>query len=508
MRIDITAVIERHADVMADKPAIIDPGGRWTYRDLMRAVDRWERTLRDAGAASTRRVATLMNPGRLHLAVILASLRTGAGTIPLNSRLTRHELREFLENCAPAFAVVDDEYRDLIPGPTPVYVLDADGEPRRSTPPVGAAPPSHPADEAIIIGTGGTTGPPKGAVLDTAAVWHWTMSAAYAQQLRHDDVELFGSPFFHSTLLTGLLTPLVGGATVCIPARFDAEHVAAAVADHRVTRIGGAPTMLSRVLAAATAEPRKWASVRTIQFGSTKSPPGFVDDVRAAFPAAELITGYGSTEFGPAARRYTADFAAGVDAGVGRPVPAADVAVVDPETNRPTRRSGIEGEIVVACPWQMSYYTGDRGATRDVIHDSGAILSGDIGRFDDAGYLHLIGRRKDIIITGGENVFPAEVEQALGGLPNVRDLAVYGVADPTWGERIELALSVEGGAQAPTLAEVRRYGRHRLASYKLPRSLAVLDDLPLTSNLKIDKRTLAMTTDLPREMWPDAGNPT
>ena len=143
-----------------------------------------------------------------------------------------------------------------------------------------------------------------------------------------------------------------------------------------------------------------------------------------------------------------------------------------------------------------------------MIHDTGAILSGDIGRFDDAGYLHLIGRRKDIIITGGENVFPAEVEQALGGLPNVRDLAVYGVADPTWGERIELALSVDDGAPTPTLAEVRRYARHRLASYKLPRSLTVLDDLPLTSNLKIDKRALAATTDLPREVWPDAGNAT
>jgi fatty-acyl-CoA synthase len=502
---DITAVLERHADSLTDRVAVVDPTGAWTFRDLARGASVYEAELRRLGAGPGRRIGILMDGGRAHVALVLATLRTGAASVPLNSRLTATELAAFVENCGLAFVVASAAYTERVSGLASVVGVD-DDERLFAADAVIAQPDAHPAGEAIIIGTGGTTGLPKGAVYSTAAVWHWAVCGAFAQQLRPDDVELFGSPFFHSTLLTGLLTPLVAGAAVCIPARFDADHVVGAVAEHGVTRIGGAPTMLSRVLAAARSDPETWRSVRTIQFGSTKAPPGFVADVRDAFPQVQLITGYGSTEFGPVTRRFTADFADGVEGGVGRPVPTASVAVVDPETVTPGRRPGVEGEIAVACPWQMSYYTGEPASTADVMLESGAILSGDIGRFDADGYLHLVGRRKDIIITGGENVFPAEVEGALAALPQVRDLAVYGVVDETWGERIELALALQSsGGAAPTLAEVRRFAQDRLAAYKLPRSLVVLDDLPLTSNNKIDKRRLAADGTLPREIWPAIG---
>jgi acyl-CoA synthetase (AMP-forming)/AMP-acid ligase II len=399
--------------------------------------------------------------------------------------------------------VATPKYVDRVVGLAPTCVLDRG---RLILSKSAAAPPDGPADEGIIIGTGGTTGIPKGAVYSRAALWYWTICTAFAQQLHADDVELFGSPFFHSTLLTGMLTPLVAGATVCIPERFDAEHVEHAVSEYGVTRIGGAPTMLSRILTVARAHPDDWLGIRTIQFGSTKCPPGFVPAVRAAFPRAALITGYGSTEFGPVTRCYTKDLEGEQDAGVGRPVPAASVAIIDPETGAQTRQPGVQGEIAVAAPWQMSYYTGPIDATSDVLLPSGAIRSGDIGHFDGNGYLHLDGRSKDIIITGGENVFPAEVEVVLAEFPNVTELAVYGVADRVWGERVELAISVADGAAIPKLADIREYGRARLAPYKLPRSLAVLAELPLTSNMKLDKRRLATATDLPREIWPEAGS--
>lgn len=503
MRLDITDVLDRYADVLSSKKAVVDQDGVWTFRELAEHVDAYERMLRDCGAGPGRRVGLIMDGGRDQAALILASLRTGAGTIPLNIRLTTAELATFAGSCSPAFVIASSPYVDRVRELAPVHVL----EDRRLTPAGGRAgdPPAHPAGEAIIIGTGGTTGLPKAAVYSAAAVWYWTICTAFAQQLYRDDVALFGWPFFHSSLLTGLLTPLVAGATVCIPDRFDADHVIAAVAEQRVTHIGGAPTMLSRVLHAALADPGTWSSVRIVQFGATKSPPGFVDRLRAALPRAQLITGYGSTEFGPVTRCFDADFRDDLDAGVGRPLPGASVSVIDPQTGEPTRDPVAEGEIAVSCPWQMSYYTGDPAATREVLRDDGMILSGDIGRFDDGGYLHLAGRRKEIIITGGENVFPAEVEQVLSQLPYVKDLAVYGVADGTWGERVELALSVAPGARAPSLTEVRRYAREFLAPYKLPRSLTVLDDLPLTSGLKIDKRRLAADSALLREMWADTG---
>lgn len=505
MDFDVTQILDRHADVIGPKPALIDPAGRWSFAELSTAARDFECALRNLGVRPGARVGLMMDGTREHVALVLAVLRIGAAAVPLNSRLTAPELATFLANCGPALVLTTPPYLDRATGIAPRCVLEG-GRLVRADP---VATPddrrreggSHP--EGIIIGTGGTTGIPKGAVYSPAAVWFWAIGCAFGQQLRADDVELFGSPFFHSTLLTGLLTPLVAGATVCIPERFDVEHVVQAVAEHGVTRIGGAPTMISRILDVARADPENWRGIRTIQFGSTKSPPGFVPAVRAAFPGASLITGYGSTEFGPVTRCYTGDFEIEGGAGVGRPVPAASVAIVDPETGLETRRPDVQGEVAVRSPWQMSYYTGPIEATEDVLLPSGAIRSGDIGHFDHNGYLHLDGRSKDIIITGGENVFPAEVEFALGEFPNITELAVYGVADPVWGERIELAISVADGAAAPTLTEIREYGRHRLAPYKLPRSLAVVEELPLTSNNKLDKRRLATATELPREIWPE-----
>lgn len=498
MDLDIVNVLERHADAYRHKPALVDDTGTWTYGQLWAEVLDIAPRLRAIGLGEGTRVAVMMPPGRGYAAILLAGLRASAAVVPVNTRLTRPELASFVAACMPIAILLAEEFVDLVADvDVDRYLVSArSGSWSVSPMPAGASRPARSQaafapGEAIIIGTGGTTGVPKGAVLSRSAVWHWTICAAFAQRLRGDDVELFGSPFFHSTLLTGLLTPLVAAATVCIPDRFDAAHVGAAVREHGVTRFGGAPTMLARVLGSAWDDAAGWRTVRTVQFGSTKAPPGFVASVRDALPDAELITGYGSTEFGPVTRRYTEDFADDLDGAVGRPVPGASVTIIDSNTGRPTRTPGVEGQIAVNCPWQMSYYTGDRAATDEVMHAGGAILSGDMGRFDESGALVLVGRLKEMIITGGENVFPAEVERVLERLPDVQELAVYGVPDPEWGERVEVAVSVAAGAAAPTLADIRNFGRGRLADYKLPRRVVVLDELPLTSNAKVDKRCLA-----------------
>jgi len=247
--------------------------------------------------------------------------------------------------------------------------------------------------------------------------------------------------------------------------------------------------MLMRILDEAALSPDTWRGVRTVQFWSTKSPPGFVEAVREALPEAQLMTGYGATEFGPATRLYDADIRDG-QGGVGRPVPAAFVAIIDPDNEQLSTAPGVTGEVAVRCPWQMSAYTGTPEETRAAFLPTREILSGDIGEFDESGCLHLRGRRKDIIITGGENVFPTEVEDVLADHPNIREVAVYGVDDDTWGERIEVAIVATPGSSV-TLEEVRGYCRAHLAGFKLPRSLVQLPELPLTSSLKVDKRALA-----------------
>jgi fatty-acyl-CoA synthase len=331
------------------------------------------------------------------------------------------------------------------------------------------------------------------------AIWLWAACSSFSQQIRVDDVELFSSRFFHSTLLTGLFTPLAAGAAVRIVERFEPEAVEWAVQNDGVTRLGGTPTVLMRILELAQRSPRTWNTVRTVQFWSAKSPPGFVEALRDAFPNAQHMTGYGSTEFGPATRLYGSDLVDG-GGGVGRPIPTSSVVIVNPENGQVTTDPNVVGEVAVNSPWQMSRYAGPTEDTGDAFLATGAILSGDIGEFDTDGFLHLRGRRKEIIITGGENVFPSEVEDALSSHPAIREVAVYGVDDRVWGERVEAAVVTKQGVIV-NLKEIRDFGRGSLAAYKLPRSLVQLDEMPLTYNWKVDKRRLSTQSADNREIW-------
>jgi acyl-CoA synthetase (AMP-forming)/AMP-acid ligase II len=354
-------------------------------------------------------------------------------------------------------------------------------------------------DEMLTIGTGGSTGVPKGAVMSRQAIWSWTACSAFSQQIRVDDVELFSARFFHSTILTSLFTLLAAGATVRIVDRFGPEVVEHAVRNDSVTRFGGTPTVLLRILELARSNPETWNNVRTIQFWSAKSPPGFVEAVRDAFPNAQYMTGYGSTEFGPATRLYGRELLEG-SGGVGRPIPTTSVVIVNPDNGQVTTDPNIVGEVAVNSPWQMSRYAGPTEDTRDAFLPTGEILSGDIGEFDVNGFLHLRGRRKEMILTGGENVFPSEVEDVLSSHPAISEVAVYGVDDTIWGERIEAAVVIQHGVIV-NLKELRDFSRGRLAAYKLPRSLVRLEEMPLTANWKIDKRRLSTRQADNREIW-------
>ena len=186
--------------------------------------------------------------------------------------------------------------------------------------------------------------------------------------------------------------------------------------------------------------------------------------------------------------------------GVGRPIPTSSVVIVNPDNGQATTDPNIVGEIAVKSPWQMSRYAGPTEDTRDAFPATGEILSGDIGEFDADGFLHLRGRRKEIIKTGGENVFPSEVEDALSSHPAISEVAVYGVDDGVWGERVEAAVVTKQGVIV-NLEEIRDFGRGRLAAYKLPRSLVQLEEMPLTPNWKIDKRGLSTRSADNREIW-------
>lgn len=495
--LDVLAAHARHAP---DRAAVRDVHGELSYGQLWSSVTRVAAGLRHRGVRPGDRVVTALPPGCAHLTAILGAMLSGAVATPLNIKLTAPEVRRYLEPVRPAVVLADPDHAALVEdwsssrlvlpaqlaGTGPLSTLDVLAIDATVADTAGYLSEVDPQSPAILFGTGGTTGLPKAAGWTHQALWLYGAACVGAMEVRRTDVELFFSPFFHIALVTGPFGTLFAGGACHFLGQFAEEAVLREVNGGSVTRFFGAPTALSRLIDHPDCRPESTGNVRRILFGSTRSEPDLPARLRAAFPNAELITGYGATEFGAVARLRSWELIDGLDQGVGAPVPGVVVRIVDPAGEAvPT---GQVGEIVVYAPWQIAGYVGNPEQTAQGLLDGG-IRSGDLGLLDEAGYLHLRGRSKDLVITGGENVFPVEVEDALAAYPGVAQAAVFGTADPTWGERVEAALVPRPGAELD-LDEVRLFCRQRLAAYKVPKVFHVLAQLPLTATMKVDKRRL------------------
>jgi acyl-CoA synthetase (AMP-forming)/AMP-acid ligase II len=231
----------------------------------------------------------------------------------------------------------------------------------------------------------------------------------------------------------------------------------------------------------------RMGNVRRLLFGSTRSEPDLADRLARAFPNAEFVTGYGATEFGAVVRLRSWEMVDGKDHGAGRAVPGVSIVIVGLDDE--ILPAGEIGELVIRAPWQMLGYWGvGAEGVRAFVH--GGVRSGDLGERDADGNIHLRGRLKDVVITGGENVFPVEVEDALSSHPDVAEAAVVGVLDKEWGERVEAFVVLNGSPVPITEEALGAYCRDRLARYKVPKRFHIVDGLPLTSAMKVDKRAL------------------
>ncbi|MEU8133462.1 class I adenylate-forming enzyme family protein [Streptodolium elevatio] len=312
----------------------------------------------------------------------------------------------------------------------------------------------------------------------------WLNTCAHGNPRSPADVELFFSPFFHITLGTNLLAPLFAGGEVRIQRRFDAGAALAAI-DEGASRLMGAPTMFTALRRHPRFRETRRENVTAIRFGSAPSTDGFVRDLMRDFPNARIRAGFGATEFGSVMGLDHEDLQAGRAAGVGRPLPGATVRVLGPDgLDAP---GGVVGDLVVTCPWQAHGYLGMPDETAQTFRADGVHI-GDLAQRTDDGRVFIVGRKKEMIVSGGENVYPREVEEAVLRHPRVADAIVYGLPDAHWGERVEVAVvPVEG--QSVSLAEIRDFCRSGLAGYKIPKSLRLLDAVPLTANNKPDRRT-------------------
>jgi acyl-CoA synthetase (AMP-forming)/AMP-acid ligase II len=265
--------------------------------------------------------------------------------------------------------------------------------------------------------------------------------------------------------------------------RFDEDDVVRVLRTEPVTRFFGTPVVIERILAAGGSDLAGAGSLRTILFGASRSGPDFPARLHSAFPGVALMTGYGATEFGAVTRVY-ADEILDAGAGVGRPVAGVELTVRD--SDGALLPLGAVGEVTVRSPMAMLGYLG--GEAPRVI-DGDRIGSGDLGALDAQGRLHLHGRSSELIKTGGENVFPTEVERVVVQHTAVLDAVVYGVEDATWGERVECAVIPANGA-ALDVTELRNFCAAHLARYKVPKRFRLVDEFPRTTTLKLDRQAL------------------
>jgi O-succinylbenzoic acid--CoA ligase len=467
------------------KIALIIGEEQWTYGELGQWVDAYCAGLITHGMTSGQHVAVLMPNGLTYVCLVHTLARLGAVLVPLNTRLTAAELRWQISHSDAALLVYGEETAtiasQLMDDSNCIAVnaaaLRSQGE--------GSGAKSQfrlDAPQAIVF-TSGTTGQPKGAVL-TFANHFWSATASsYRLGLSPEERWLSCLPLYHVGGLAVVFRSCLYGTAIVLHERFDLGAFNTSLERDQITLTSLVPTMLHRLLAMRKGQ--AWpASLRHILLGGAAATPELLAAAQAS--SAPVATTYGLTEAASQVATLCPADVVRKPGSVGRPLMFTNVRIVD-ETGA-TLPPGEKGEIVVTGPTVMSGYYKNPAATAKTIRN-GDLFTGDIGYLDDEGDLWLVQRRSDIIISGGENIYPAEVEAVLRQHPAVAAVAVVGVPNAEWGQVVAALVECHPHKQV-TAAELLAFSRQQLAGYKQPRLLAFTDALPQTASGKIERRTV------------------
>ena len=494
-----------------DRLAIVDAGKepewRLTYRQMNARANRLAKWLQEAaGIGHGDRVAILAADGVEHLDCFFACGKLGAIHTALNWRLHWRELAAIVENTQPAVLIYSGDYRDVVAeldaaiGDTEYAIghylhLEGEGIPGslhyEST--VSAAPDTAVTYEALdredtaaLIFTGGTTGLPKAAMVSHRMIG-WNTLNTVVHDITHDDVYLNVFPMFHTGGLFVYTLPQVifGGATILLR-RFDAARVLELIEREQVTVFAGVPTMYQMMTQASNWDSTDLGSLRFCTSGGAPLP----------VPVVELYTrekgirfkqGFGMTEFGPGIFALAPEDAVRKAGSIGRPNFFVDARIVG-DDNAPLG-PGEVGELVLKGPSYCSGYLNNPEATASAVDDEGWFHTGDLAYHDEEWYFYIVDRKKDMFISGGENVYPAEIEAVLYKHPAVQMCAVVGLPDDKWGQ-VGLACVVLKPGTGASEEELIAFMQDHLARYKVPRGVRFMAELPISSAGKILKREL------------------
>jgi fatty-acyl-CoA synthase len=478
----------RRARMSPDKVAACYEDRAWTYRDLHERATRLAHALAGLGIGHGDRVAYLGPNHPAFLETLFATGMLGGVFVPLNWRLAVPEL---------AYVVADSGTRVLIHAPAqaeaatrlPVRTVDVGEEYERRV----AAAPAQPIDEPVepdetcmILYTSGTTGRPKGAMLTHANIAWNSFNLLLDVDLSADEVTLVAAPMFHVAALnqTALPTLLKGGTLILVPA-FDPEQALALIARHGVTYLFGVPTMFLTMCRAPGWATADLSSVHSAICGGAPVPEAVIAPYQER--GVTFMQGYGLTEAAPGVLFLRRDQSVGKAGSAGTPAFFTDVRLVRPDGT--DAAVGEPGEILVQGPNVMAGYWRRPEHTKAVRSPDGWLRTGDIGVADAEGYISIRDRTADLIISGGENIYPAEVEGVLYQHPAVAECAVIGVPDEHWGEVGRAVVVLREGARVEP-DELLAFLDGRIARYKIPKSVAFTDALPRTASGKAVKKDL------------------
>lgn len=484
-----TAVLPLHdwvahrASTHAAHPAVEDArGAQLTYADLHRQVSLAAGWLSALGASEGEHVALLAGATANFAILAHAVPRSGATLLPLNARLTEDELRFQLTDAHVTLLVTDEAHRALAEQAatgTTAVVTSLEGAPWSTAPAVSAPSEVDPHAVHSVMYTSGTTGAPKGAQV-THGNFYWS-AVGSAENLGVDpsDRWLACMPLFHVGGLSILLRSAIYGTTVVIHDGFDEHRVNDALRTESITLLSVVATMLRRMLD-ADGDPYP-STVRAVLVGGGPVPEDLL--VRARDRGLPVLQTYGLTEAASQVATLSDQDALRKLGSAGQPLPVTTLAVTT--EGQPTAANEV-GEILVAGPTITPGYLDRPEATAEALRD-GWLHTGDLGYLDEEGYLYIADRRDDLIVTGGENVYPAEVEAALTTHPAVLEAAVVGLEDPRWGHTVA-AVIVPREGQSPSEDALSDHLRETLAGYKLPRRFEFLTDpLPRTASGKLQR---------------------
>jgi len=502
------------SSICPDRDLVVFEGKRWTFAQTSERVNRLANALMGLGVEKGDRIGFLQVNCNEAIEAYFAAAKLGAIFVPLNFRAKADELTYMLNNAEAKALMVGNRYLDMVDGMLPnlksvqhciALEEEAEGKIHYET-----LLGSSSADEVftdiqddditILMYTAGTTGLPKGVPLRHTGFVSYILENVQPADPEVEERNLLTVPLYHIAGIQAMMAAIYGGRTLVLMKQFEVKEWMDTVQREGATRAMLVPTMLKRVIDDPDFENYNLTSLEVITYGAAPMPFEVIDRAIKMLPWVRFINAFGQTEtastittLGPedhiieGTEEEKAKKLRRLSSSIGKPLSDVEVRIVDPEGNAlPT---GDVGEIVAKGPRVMTGYWHDEEKTAKAMTKDGWLRTGDKGWMDDEGYIYLAGRGDDMIIRGGENIAPGEVENVLYSFPKIEEAAVIGVPDPEWGQDVRAVVVLKQGETA-TVEEIIEYCRSRLAGFKRPRSVVFVDSLPRNPMGKVLKRLL------------------